>query len=227
MNSAEAQQVRALSERYFQEFGWNPYGELRWRWEHATEIPWYIMDESAGLVRSSTGLFIVDRKAEKRDWSELVGQVWILTCWKPPMEEEEWQSEPARARFPWPQHGEYVPIESFTCNEGQVPDQDLSTRAAFCIREHLRRIDQKNLGLTDGIRQVVDDNLAKIAAQKKSERSLLETMLNDEMTAFGKIPGVEDGGIGLGRGKNDQGFLDLPTPLERKLKESQTNERIN
>lgn len=192
MDQEIQKRVDRLNER-FREFGLTPLGEPKFQWKHTTEMYWFILSDAMQLVWTP-GL---ERKAYCYDYAMLLEPRWVLAYWKEPVPEQEW-FDSGRSDFPWPRNGEFHPIENIDMPCGVEPNEFETGRAIRDLRRHLAAIDQRDLhNGTDGVKNLVDEAKAKREAGKKAIKSEMESWLNDTMTAFGKIPGKVDGGVGL------------------------------
>lgn len=178
---------------HFLEFGLTPTGDYKFKWKHTTEMYFFILSDAMTLIWSP-GL---NRKTYCYDYAMLLEPKWVLAYWREPMPELEWFNR-GLGDFPWPRNGEYHPIENIDMSCGVEPNEFETMRAIRDLRRHLAAIDQtkKNTG-TDGVKQLVDQNKARMEAHKCSIRSEMESRIDNAMTAFGKIPGKVDGGVGL------------------------------
>lgn len=214
----QKKRVDALNLRFI-EFGLTPSGALKFKWIHSTEMHWFILSDAKTLIVTPEK----GRTAYRYSYADVYGPTWVLAHWVEPVSEDEWCAS-GRGDFPWPRNGEYHPIGTFVMHEGKEPYDAVTLYAVKCLRRHLGKIEQtaRNTG-TDGVQQLVDQEMDIIKAQKRSERSQLESEINDTLTAFGKIPGREDGGVGLGYSRRkilDSGGTPIE-PLSPDIKEGE------
>lgn len=181
--------------RQFAKFGYSPFGDLRYCWKHTTDLHYLIQVGSDEWKRRASGLLTREPRYERHTWADTPhGQQWMVAQWTPPISQDEWVTTLGTS-FPWPHMGQYNPIENMGCHDGgcdckdrNSPPDDSHTRGAIkALAFHLGHKTQ----------ELADMNLAQYHAHRKSICSEIESDLDDTLTAWGRIPGSNDGTISI------------------------------
>lgn len=178
--------------KQFERFGLNPFGELKYKWAHTTELHYYIEvgrgDKPYGAEWIFTaGVYVPSYHYERHTWADTGhGPRWLMAEWNKPISQDEWIRKLGHS-FPWPSRGEYLPCENLTLEPNEEPDERLTRLMVECLEFHL--------SLTSEERQT--KLMQMFDAQKKSERTMIHDEAEDAMTAFGKIPGSRDSSFSL------------------------------
>jgi hypothetical protein len=175
MNHKALQRLNAQ----FVQFGRNPHGELNYRWCNAKDVHYLFETGQMEECKTPGGLYLMRALYERHSFADRYGTVWFLAKWEPPScGAEEWTRLYGTA-FPWPSHGQYLPIESTVLPAGVEPNESLTAYTAKKLAEHLGMKFADHLG----------DIKAGHEQQKQGEKSQWSDVVDDTLPTFGQIPG--------------------------------------
>lgn len=190
--------LRKLNQSFVQ-FGVNPYGDLIYQWMHTTDLHYLLQrGDRVGEWRANPdGLLLRSWEPvyERHTWADTPhGQKWIMAKWQAPVSKEEWERTLGTS-FPWPSRGEYHPIENMgahdggcTCkNPNEPPDEAHTVSAVAALKYHLGKSKQ----------ELIDRMLIRKQLADQAVINRIGDDLDDTMTAFGRVPGSNDGSTSL------------------------------
>lgn len=180
MTQEQRQKVAVLNAKYFTEFGVMPDGRLKFQWMRTDEMP---VEFGRGMsVKEVPGQFLVQvvRDYKKRTVADLYGHglCWTVAKLEPPVSYDQWLREYG-TNVAWPVGGYYRPIDNIVRHIDLLPDEEVTARAAFNLRNHLQ-YEYKDWVEMDEKEQ------ADIRAAKDKR---LEDMIDDAVPAFMNNPG--------------------------------------
>lgn len=191
--------IRLLNQR-FVKFGVNPFGEPIYQWMHTTDLHYLIQrGDATGEWLPTAGTKLLTRHwepvYERHTWADTPhGMKWIMAKWQPPMPREDWERVLGHA-MPWPSRGEYHPIENMGCHDGgcdcknpQAEPDDAHTISAVAALEY-------HLGHTK--QELMDRLMLRKHNEDKAVRNEIADDMWDTMTAWGRIPGSNDGTVSI------------------------------
>jgi hypothetical protein len=198
----ERARVEALNER-FSEFGRNPYGDLKFRWGHTTELHYFMLEMKPESEWDQVGLLAVPSyKFQAYEWAGPLGECWHLTYWQKPVPYDEWVAS-GRENFPWPKHGEYLCVENVGLPPGQEPNEIHTFAAIAGIRFQLELLGPTHAFDPKGdhprLRNFIAEQKAAIAKHDEAAKRTIADDFGDGMPAFWKEPGSNHGSVSIPR----------------------------
>ena len=179
--------IRALNERLRQELGETPNGLPRFKWQRTDRM--FYFEKKPGYVekRTLSGLWVSAPDWRKFHQSDLLGQRWALTMWRP-WQEIEWRREHGE-EFPWPSQGEYEVIGGGLMRPEDEPNLEVTLYCIAKLKAHLE------LSFEDHKRQILDAAMKREASKNRTS----DDMIDDLKLPFAQVPGTK-------------GAASLPTP---------------
>jgi len=162
------------------ELGEAPSGLPRFQWFRTTELPLFARMEGNGEVPTGGRITLVVPRWEKRDWSQLLGQAWVLAMWHPPMPRRQWDD--MNIQSPYPSQGSYMPVAGAVIPRDSADPEPDELRTRFVIARLKKDLERS---LKD--RQAEAEDTLKRVEQK--QKNYTDEWLRDTFTAFGNVPG--------------------------------------
>jgi len=163
-------------------FGSNIHGQQKFKWMHTTEM-FYLLETGGMETRKlPSGIWAAVTEWKRKCYAEVYGPRWVLTVWQPPeYDREEW-FRVFKGAFPWPEKGEFHPVESTLLPVGSEPTEYLTHYTIFMLHRHL------GMDYPDHLREIKEDVKRKATA----EQSWWDDIVDDAVPAFGNIPGSKE-----------------------------------
>jgi hypothetical protein len=180
-------QLRAVNRPFGPALGFNALGGPNFKWGRTEELFYYVEREGGFALRGALYIPTPDHW-ERRCWADRLGRCWVLWMfeWKT---EDQWNKEIGLA-MPWPSQGMYRPVFNVTLDrDPTLDDTARAIAAANAWRDRVGRAD-KDASDRVAFAEMLAEDEREEAAYMKSKKSELDSMLDDAMTAYGKIPGT-------------------------------------
>lgn len=199
--------VEEINQTAFSVFGLAPSGALRVRWFRTHALSYFIEDGEEAPQFNGT-LWVPSPAWRQYPWSVVLGDGWVVARWVPPIPRDLHVAKYGQM-CPWPNEGEYVPIENLYSPLSDPP----SLKASLLIRKLL--LDMETVGCSlltnpDSPSSAADAEAAASAAssfllsqqQRQNEERLKQTEaeIEDALPAFlpSSGPGRRGGDVSFG-----------------------------
>jgi len=186
MTPEQRKQIDILNDLFFTEFGRTADGRLFFKWMRTDEMPVEFLRGIESNFDANKGLYLARRTFKKRTFAETHGHglCWTVAMLETPSRETWiWQNGP---ELPWPANGYYRPVDCICLRIENLPDENVSIRAAFNIR---RTFEIFSMGPERAQAYFEDQTRADTNKHMTDIDKEIGDMLDDATPAFKNNPG--------------------------------------